>query len=372
MTRPSAAGPSRPSLRGPCGSRGRGAALGTDGPPTLSVVVPNYNHAQYLPTALESLLRQAVPPTEVLIYDDASTDESVAVAREFCHRFAHIRLFCAAENRGPVHWMNRALEEAGGQYIFFLAADDVVLPDFLGRSLDLLARYPDAGLCSTLSRIIDEAGADHGLYPSPRVCRNEAFLNPATSLRILRSRGPWFMGNSTVYRRRPLMAAGGFDPSLRSFCDGFTAQVLALRHGACYIPEPLACWRRTQTGYAATDNCVWQQRLQIREQAAQLMRTTFRDTFPEPYVVRWERQSRLAAGVAGWRAVRRRQEELLAELLDRLPPKSVLADTCLLFCLRVLLAAETACVRLYLFLRYRGVAIWLRQELMRLHLGESK
>ncbi len=347
---------------------GGSALLGTSGHSILSVIIPNYNHAHYLPTALESILGQAVSPIEVLIYDDASTDDSVRVIQELCRRHQNIRLVCNPENLGPVHGMNRGLEIASGDYIFFMAADDVILPGFFERCLGLLARYPDAALCSTLSRIIDETGTDHGEYPSPLVRRHEAFLNPVNSLRILRSHGPWFMGNTTVYRRRLLMAAGGFDPSLRSFCDGFIAQVLALRHGACYIPEPLACWRRTRTGYAATDNSVWQQRLQIREHAAQVMRTTFRDTFPENYVVHWERQSRLAAGVAGWRAVRRRQEEMLAELLGRLPPKSGLADTCLLSCLRVLLAAQTLCIRFYLFLRYSGVTVWLRQTLARMQL----
>ena len=367
MTGLSAANCGWASVQGACDRLGRGAASGAGGHPALSVVIPNYNHAHYLPMALESILRQAVSPMEVLIYDDASTDESVAVAREFCQRSAHVRLFCAAENRGPVHWMNRALEEASGECVFFMAADDVVLPDFLSRSLDLLARYPDSGLCSTLSRIIDEAGADQGLYPSPLVCRREAYLDPAISLRNLRYRGPWFMGNTTIYRRRFLVSAGGLDPSLRSFCDGFVAQVLALRHGACFIPEPLASWRRTRKGYADADNMAWQQRFEIRERAEELMRTTFRDTFPPDYVRHWERQSRFSAGVAGWRAIRRKQEEMVVELLGRLGPSNPAAEACLLFPLRVLTAVQAVWVRLYLFLRFRGVLGWLQQKLARLH-----
>ena len=60
------------------------------------------------------------------------------------------------------------------------------------------------------------------------------------------------MGCTTIFRRKPLLEAGGFDIQLLSYADGFITRVLALRHGACFIPEPLAIWRRSDAGYASS------------------------------------------------------------------------------------------------------------------------
>jgi glycosyltransferase involved in cell wall biosynthesis len=333
--------------------------------PSLSVVMPNFNHARYLPAALDALLGQSVAPAEVLVFDDASTDGSVALLEAYGRRHPALRLFRNPENRGPVHGMNRGLETAAGDYVFFMAADDLVLPGFVERSLSLLSRWPDAGLCSCLSRVIDAAGADQGIYRSPVVRRSEGYLSPRDGLRALRHLGPWFMGNTTIYRRQALAAAGGFDPALRSLCDGFIAQLLTLRHGACFIPEPLACWRKTQAGYADADNADWQQRLALRERAAHLMRTTFADAFPAEYVRHWERQSRYAAGVAGWRQIRAGQEVALGRLLRRLVPTPGSLEACCLWWTRRIVGASSVAVRLYLFLRHRGLAGWLVQKLAR-------
>jgi hypothetical protein len=162
-----------------------------------------------------------------------------------------------------------------------------------------------------------------------------------------------------------LRATGSFLPPLRSFCDGFACQALALRHGACFIPEPLASWRKSGAGYAATDNADWQGRLEIRERAADYMRTAYADAFPEAYIRSWERQSRYAAGRAAWRGVRMAQKSYVHDVLPRLGPPRGAWDRLLRAGVRACGAAQGALVRLHLFLRFRGAGGWLRGKLVR-------
>lgn len=333
---------------------------------SVSVVLPNFNHARYLPVALDAILTQSLPPLEVLVFDDASTDDSAAVVEAYGRRHPTVQLFRSSENRGPVAWMNRGLQLARGDYVFFSAADDAVLPGFLERSVGLLARHPEAALCSSLSRVIDAAGADQGIYRNPVVRTREACLTPAEALRALMSIGPWFMGNTTVYRRAALQAAGGFDPELRSFCDGFLSQALTLRHGACFIPEALACWRRTGSGFAHADSQQWQQRFRLRMRAAQLMRTVHADAFPPEYVRFWEGECRFAAGVAASRALRQRQREHWAEVFGQLAEQPTGMDRCCQAVLNGLGQAGHTMFRLHLFLRHRGLMNWLGHKLSRL------
>ena len=77
--------------------------------PTLSVVVTNYNHARYLPTALRCILGQSVQPLEVLVIDDGSTDNSIVVIEEIARREPLVNLLPNERNRGVAYTFNRGL-----------------------------------------------------------------------------------------------------------------------------------------------------------------------------------------------------------------------------------------------------------------------
>ncbi len=215
---------------------------------TLSVVVPNYNHARYLPTALNALLAQSRQPREIVVVDDASTDESRQVIADFAARHPTIRPIYRERNQGVIATMNEFLRAAEDPYVYFAAADDRVLPGFFAESLGLLDRHPEAAFCSTLARIIDEDGDDLGIFPTPLPTQGASAITPREAERHLMREGSWVMGNTVIYRREPLLAEGGFRGELRSFCDGFAHLLLALAHDVCFIPTPLACWRKLRGG----------------------------------------------------------------------------------------------------------------------------
>jgi glycosyltransferase involved in cell wall biosynthesis len=252
--------------------------------PTLSVLMPNYNHSKYIGEAIEAILNQSYRPIEVIIIDDASTDNSIEIIKQFIKKHPILRLITNDRNMGANHNLNKLLELAKGDYVHFAAADDKILPGFYEKSMNLLSRYPQAGLCSTLSLIIDEENRNKGLHPSFIISKEECFITPEKSRSILEKVGLWVMGNATILRRNALVDSGGFIPELHSFTDGFIYQVIALKYGACFIPEPLACWRRMDSGYALSIGANPDVMKEVTRHAVHLMQTTYSDLFSKEYI----------------------------------------------------------------------------------------
>jgi hypothetical protein len=257
--------------------------------PTLSVIMPNYNHGRFLREALAAVAAQSYAPVEILVIDDGSTDDSVAIVSELAKKNPLIRLLRNEKNLGVIATMNRGLQAATGDYLLGASADDKILPGLFEKSMDLLSRNPSAALCSSLSYLADEDLKPIGDVYCPVVAKSPRYLPPAEVLQKLKTHGSWFLGNTTVYRRAALVEAGGFMPELSSYTDGFISLVLALKHGACFLPERLACWRRLSSGFSSQSAAGPTESLKIMARAGELMRTRYRDLFPEEFVALWER-----------------------------------------------------------------------------------
>lgn len=211
--------------------------------PTLSVVIPNYNHAKYLPRCLNALLNQSVQPQEIIVVDDASTDNSVEVIRQFAGRHPIVKLLRNDRNRRVMETTNRGIDAAAGTFVFLQAADDEVLPDFLEKSLRLLAQHPNAGLCCTIGDW-HEWRKDGTLklrwHMGAGMTDRPAYLSPQEVVRLEQKGRLFIPGHTAIYRREALIKIGKLRPELSLHSDWFTTTVLALRHGVCVVPEPLA------------------------------------------------------------------------------------------------------------------------------------
>jgi glycosyltransferase involved in cell wall biosynthesis len=115
-----------------------------DAPQTVSVVIPAYNCARYLPETIESALSQTLPPLEVIVIDDGSTDDTAEVLARFEGRIRHVR----QRNLGISAARNAGIRIARGTLIAFLDADDIWLPSMLAQQCEALART-GAGLAHT-------------------------------------------------------------------------------------------------------------------------------------------------------------------------------------------------------------------------------
>jgi glycosyltransferase involved in cell wall biosynthesis len=258
--------------------------------PRLSVLMPNYNHARFLPAALDAILAQSYRPLELVIVDDGSTDDSLVVLERYQRQAPElIRVIQNERNLGVLPTLQHLVTTAAGEYVYFAAADDLVLPGFFDRCMTALARNPTAGLCSTLTRTMNESGAVQGVMKTPVVLARDGFLGPGEVLAALRRHGSWFNGNATILRRAALVEAGGFRKELGPYCDGFIYGVIALKHGACFVPEPLTVHRRMEGTYSQRVGVDIDAVLRVLDHAERFMRQEYADLFPPDYVEDWKR-----------------------------------------------------------------------------------
>lgn len=115
-------------------------------PATVSVVIPCFNYAHYLPAAVGSAVSQRGVEVEVIIVDDRSTDRSVEVADALRRRHASVRVIRNEVNVGHVASFNRGLAESVGEFAVKLDADDLLTPGALARAVALLEARPSVGL----------------------------------------------------------------------------------------------------------------------------------------------------------------------------------------------------------------------------------
>ncbi len=125
--------------------------------PRVSVLIPTYEYARFLPEAIESVLAQDFQDFELIIADDASKDNTVEVCRTYTERDSRIRFVRHERNLGLVDNWNWCLRQARGKYIKFLFADDRLNhPSALRRLVDVLEQHPEMALV-TSSRLIINA-----------------------------------------------------------------------------------------------------------------------------------------------------------------------------------------------------------------------
>ncbi len=123
----------------------------------VSVVVPCYNYARYLPDTVASILSQPGVELEVIIVDDRSSDESVQVARALALKDDRIVVIEHRVNRGHIATYNEGLARATGDFIVLLSADDALAPGSLQRAVALMTAQPTIGFVYGLVERFSEA-----------------------------------------------------------------------------------------------------------------------------------------------------------------------------------------------------------------------
>jgi len=333
--------------------------------PSLSVIMTNYNHSRFLPEALDAILAQSYPPFEIIIIDDASTDNSFQILENYARRYPLIRLMRSKKNMGAIHNANQLIKMASGDYVYGAAADDKILDGFFNKSMNILFQYPRAGLCSTLSFLIDENSANKGIHKTAIISSKACFVQKEKCRYLLVQNGTWIQGNTTIYRRKALIEAGGFMPELHSFCDGFIQQVIALRHGVCFIPEPLAGWRKMETGFVETDRKDHHKTIDITQHAAMMMRTTYGDLFPKQYINDFERNKIYSAGIVAWTKVVQQQEDFFSNVFCRLRPGNNLSDRLFAILFKLNIKLQAIALKIYLTLYLKSLRSFMIQCIRR-------
>ena len=216
--------------------------------------------------------------------DDASTDDSVSVIENFAGKHPTIRFYKNERNRGVVFGMNRGVELACGEYVYFAGADDLVLPGLFEKSLRMLEEHKEAGLCcSDPASFVAEPGKEPTTINENRLRLSPApaYFTPNQIVELARRKRVLITGMS-VMKRSAILEAGGFLQELKWHSDFFLVFSITFRHGICYLPERLNMWRSTPGWYMASGLRNWGEQKAVVEHILDLLHTPeYRDVLPQ-------------------------------------------------------------------------------------------
>ena len=110
-------------------------------PPKVSVLLPTYNRERFIAESLESIFAQTLSPSQVIVINDGSTDNTKSALEPFAQRIEYLE----SENRGKPSALNLGMTRVTGDFVWIMDDDDVALPDSLSRHIDLFKRRPELG-----------------------------------------------------------------------------------------------------------------------------------------------------------------------------------------------------------------------------------
>lgn len=217
------------------------------GQPLVSIGMPVYNGERYVNEALRSLLAQDYPNLEIIVSDNASTDQTAHICQEHARHDYRVRYHRAEQNRGASWNFNRVFELSRGQYFMWAGHDDLWAPECVGRCVERLEADPEAILCHSSSQPISMS--DDRPIGAPYL--GDSFVNEATTVR-----GRWSAAvrknslHAAIYgviRRSALEKTRRFGITIGA--DAVLTAELSLQGKIIGLPEPLS-WKRVPNDLA--------------------------------------------------------------------------------------------------------------------------
>ena len=200
--------------------------------PKVSVIIPTYNRDNYLYSAIKSVLNQTFEDFEIIIVDDASTDNTRQVVDKFDDK--RIRYIRHKENKGGSAARNTGIKRSKGKFIAFLDDDDMWMPSKLEKQLDLINKNLEIGAVYTRTCIINKS--DKIIWFKSPSLRGNIFLD------ILKKN---YVGSCSkvLVRKECFNRIGLFDENLPAGQDWDMWIRLAKHHQFDYVNEPLVLYR---------------------------------------------------------------------------------------------------------------------------------
>ncbi len=206
---------------------------------TVSVIMPSYNHSRFIKEAIQSVLNQTFDDFELIIIDDSSSDNSQEIIQKFAEIDSRIKPIFHKKNMGIARTLNDGLRASKGEFIAFIASDDVWVPNKLEIQLEILTRNEDL-IVWCEGEIIDANSNSTGKTFTER----HNATNRQKSGRIFEEllKGNFIFGSSMILKRKNLGKIR-FDESLKYLNDYKFVVDLAWRYDYCFIKSPLAKYR---------------------------------------------------------------------------------------------------------------------------------
>lgn len=195
----------------------------SDSPPIVSVIMPCFNQGQFIEEAVESVITQTFTPVEIIIINDGSTDiETVRLLKHYQKPSVSV---IHTANQGPSAARNVGIQQAKGQYILPVDADDRIAPTYLEKAVPILESQPEVGIVYAQAELF---GAKTGSFDLPPYQFPDILLGN-------------MIFNSSLYRKADWEKAGGYNENMVWGWEDydFWLSILELGKGVFCIPEVL-------------------------------------------------------------------------------------------------------------------------------------
>lgn len=189
---------------------------------TVSIIVPCYNHAQFLEETIQSALNSTYPDIEIIIVNDGSTDKSEEVAQKCARLYPNIT-YIYQDNQGPSAARNNGIAHSKGTYILPLDADDIISPDYIEEAVKVLDNRDDVILVYCHAEFFGER---HGKWNLPKFSR-----------RYLARENLIFL--SALYRKADWQRVGGYENRMVWGWEDWEFWISLLKNGGEVICLPL-------------------------------------------------------------------------------------------------------------------------------------
>jgi glycosyltransferase involved in cell wall biosynthesis len=241
--------------------------------PFLSVVIPTFNRAQQVQSALRSVLAQTYQDFEVIIIDDGSSDGTGEAIQKIVDSEntsgKQVRYFFQP-NRGQSIARNKGADEARGEWIAFLDSDDVWLPEKLEWQVRAIDQFSNTcWACFTDARLIDNLGMDKRAFSDAGKCYEETLGVETGAVRTLVKRRDPFWTSTLLVQSDIFKQIGSFDPSINYAEDHDLMFRLSLVTPFCYVNKPLCVADRSKSPQGST--CRPWDNVEVRLRGSQAM-----------------------------------------------------------------------------------------------------
>jgi len=228
----------------------------------ISVIIPAYNAARWIAKAIDSAASQTLAPCEIIVVDDGSTDDTPLILSRYGDAIRAIR----QENAGVSAARNAGMRQAAGDWLAFLDADDIWLPEKLARVMAHAAQAPQIALFSHDVFVIDEMGNIIGIY------RFEPISGYIARKLVMKN---WIITSTAVMRADAARESGWYHTNIKRGEDWHYWIRVASKYPIAHIHEPMAMYRRLPEGALRSDlDACLADNLQVVEYAGRIIGLT--------------------------------------------------------------------------------------------------
>ena len=216
---------------------------------SISAILLNYNHGAYIDNALDAALNQTVPFDEVIIIDDASTDNSVQLINKRIEGKQNVRLIQNPHNLGITSTINKGVKEATGDFIFIISADDKYNNRIVEFCKPVIEQYPDIAMVAGNARVCNSDTGKERVFTIPFPQEVGRYSREDLE-EVARKRAFTFYGGATLISRDAMVKAGGHLENLKWHADWFLYLLVGCRHPFAVVPEEFIQIRQTSDQYS--------------------------------------------------------------------------------------------------------------------------